>query len=161
MNLTADFPAPSLNLELDTFAKQIAELDDGISDVLTGFIPLPPVFVTSSFDATIPYTHYNAKMLVPCPKSIPGTEKILTTFSLSVWLTIGLVLLLTTAVFWCAGNGPYGLCVMRHTHIGHCPTVSTMFGQFYWVCLFHSSPHLLASGFYSFCTSVFVLLSAL
>jgi hypothetical protein len=48
----------------------------------------------------------NVKMLVPCPKAIPGPDKVLTTFSLSVWLTIGLVLLLTTALFWCAGNGP-------------------------------------------------------
>jgi hypothetical protein len=56
-------------------------------------------------------------MLVPCPKAIPGTEKLLTTFSLSVWLTIGLVLLLTTAVFWCAGNGPYrSVCNETHTY---------------------------------------------
>jgi len=34
-------------------------------------------------------------------------ENILTTFSLSVWLTIVLVLLLTTAVFWFISNGPY------------------------------------------------------
>jgi hypothetical protein len=46
-------------------------------------------------------------MLVPCPKPIPGMEKIVTTFSLSVWLTMGLVFLLTTAVFWCVANGPY------------------------------------------------------
>ena len=54
-------------------------------------------------------------MFVACPKAIPGTEKILTIFSLSVWLTIGLVLLLTTAVFWCAGNGPYR-SVYNETH---------------------------------------------
>jgi len=57
------------------------------------------------------------KMLVPCPKAIPGKEKLLTTFSLSVWLTIGLVLLLTTAVFWCASNGPYrSVCNETHTY---------------------------------------------
>ena len=56
-------------------------------------------------------------MLLPCPKAIPGTEKVLTTFSLSVWLTIGLVLLLTTAVFWCAGNVPYRYeCNKSHTY---------------------------------------------
>jgi len=115
MNLTTVFLAPSFNLELDTFVKQIAELDDGISDVVTGINPLLPVFVTSSFDATIPYKHANVKMLVPCPKAIPGTEKLFTTYSLSVWLTIGLVLLLTTAVFWCAGNGPYR-SVYNETH---------------------------------------------
>jgi len=117
MNLTTVFLAPSFNLEFDSFVKHIGELDDGISDVVTGIIPLLPVIVTSSFEATIPYIHANVKMLVPCPKAIPGTEKLFTTFSLSVWLTIGLVLLLTTAVFWCAGNGPYrSVCNKTHTY---------------------------------------------
>jgi len=71
--------------------------------------------VSSSFDTTIPYLHASVKTIVPCPKIISGTEKLLTTFSLSVWLTIGLVLLLTTAVFWCAGNGPYP-SVRNETH---------------------------------------------
>ena len=46
-------------------------------------------------------------MLFPWPKAIPGTEKILTTFSLFVWLSIVLVLLVTTVVFWCPVNGTY------------------------------------------------------
>jgi hypothetical protein len=117
MNLTTLFLAPSLNSEFDSFVKQSAELDDGISDVLTGCIPLLPLVVTSSFDATIPYIFVNMKMLVPCPKAILGTENVLTTFSLSVWLTIGLVLLLTTAVFWCASNGSYrSVCNETHTY---------------------------------------------
>ena len=117
MNLTTIYLPPSLNMELNSFVKEIAALEDDFSDVLTGTVPLVPVFVTSSFDATIPYTHVNFKMLVPCPKAIPGTERILKTFSLSVWLTIGLVLLLTTAVFWCAGNVPYrSVCNDTHTN---------------------------------------------
>jgi len=107
MNLTTIYLPPSLNMELDSFVKVVTDLEDDLSDVLTGIVLLTPLIVTSSFDATISYTHVNFKMLVPCPKAIPGTEKILKTFSLSVWLTIGLVLLLTTAVFWCAGNCPY------------------------------------------------------
>jgi hypothetical protein len=117
MNLTSLFLAPSLNLELSSYLKQIAELHDGKSDVLTGFIRLSPLVVTSSFEATIPYLHSILKMLVPCPKAIPGTENLLTIFSLSVWLAIGLVLLLTTAVFWCAFNGPYrSVCNKTHTY---------------------------------------------
>jgi hypothetical protein len=96
-----------LRLELETGIKMGAELEEGISDVIIGAVPMIPAGVLSSFEATIPYLHLDLKMLVPCPKPIPGTEKILSTFSLSVWLTIALVLLLTTAVFWCAGNGPY------------------------------------------------------
>ena len=47
----------------------------------------------------------------------------MTTVSLSVWLTTGLVLLLTSAVFWCAGNVPYR-SVYNGTHtyqsLSHC-----------------------------------------
>jgi len=123
MNLTTVFLIPSLNMELDSFVKEIDELDEGLSDVLTGVIPLIPLVLTSSFDATVPYTHTKVKMLVPCPKAIPGTEKLMTTFSLSVWLTMGLVLLLTAAVFWCAGNIPYrSVCNETHTYhsLSHC-----------------------------------------
>jgi len=123
MNLTALFPTPSLNLEVDSILKMFGDIEDDTSDVLTGQIPLVPVIFTSSFDATITYMHVNMKMLVPCPKAIPGTEKILTTFSLSVWLTTGLVLLLTTAVFWCAGKVPYrSVCNETHTYqsLSHC-----------------------------------------
>jgi ABC-type amino acid transport substrate-binding protein len=117
MNLTTVFLAPSLILDLNSFGKEKADLDDGISDVLTGIVPLSPSFVTAYYDATIPYTHVQLKILVPCPKAIPGTQKLITTFSMSVWLTMGLVLLLTTAVFRCAGNVPYRtVCNETHTY---------------------------------------------
>ena len=117
MNLTIIWLPPSLDLELDSFVKQFGDLDEGLSDVLTGFVPWAPIVVTSSFDATIAYEYINVQMFVPCPKAIPGTEKVLKTFSLSVWLTTGFVLLLTTAVFWCASNGPYrSVCNETHTY---------------------------------------------
>jgi len=112
-----------LNFDFYSFALVKADLSEGISDVLTGTIPLVPAYVTAKYDATIPFMHESMKMLVPCPKAIPGTQKLMTTFSLSVWLTMGLVLLLTTAIFWCAGNVPYrSVCNETHTHqsLSHC-----------------------------------------
>jgi hypothetical protein len=115
MNLTTVFLPPVLTVTNDLLEKQV-DLHENLSDVVTGFIPLPRVN-TSLFDATIPCIHYNKKRFVPCPKAIRGMENVLTNFSLSVWLTIGLVLLLTTAVFWCAGNGPYrSVCNETHTY---------------------------------------------
>jgi hypothetical protein len=123
MNLTTIFLASSLNMEMDSYVKEISALDEGFSDVLTGMVPLLPVVVTSSFDATIPYIHANMRMLVPCPKPTHGTEKLMTIFSLSVWLTMALVPLLTTAVFWCVVNVPYrSVCNETHTYqsLSHC-----------------------------------------
>ena len=57
INLTALFLPPSLNLELDSGAKQLVELEEDLSDVLIGTVPLLPLVVTSSFDATIPYIY--------------------------------------------------------------------------------------------------------
>jgi len=58
--------------------------------------------------------------------------KVLIIFSLSVYMTMGCVLLITTTEFSCAGNGPYQIvCNETHTHISHCHTVSTILG---WVC---------------------------
>jgi hypothetical protein len=107
MNLSTVFLPPSINMEMDSYVKWITELDEGLSDVLTGIVALVPLVLTSLFEATIPYSYENVKMFVPCPKAILGTQKLLTTFSLSVWLTMGLVLLPTTDVFWCAANVPY------------------------------------------------------
>jgi len=117
LNMTYVFLPPSVNIELDSYINSLNELNGGISEVFAGIIPLSPVVLMSYFDATIPYLPAIIKTIVPCPKSIPGTEKLLTTFSLSVWLTIGLVLLLTAAVFWCAGNGPNrSVCNEAHTY---------------------------------------------
>jgi len=117
MNMTYVFLPPSLNIEPESYAKSFTDLDDGISEILTGLIYLIPLVVTSDFETTIPYIYGNMKMFVPSPKAIPGTEKILTIFSMTVWLSIALVLLLTTAVFWCAGNGPYrSVCNETHTY---------------------------------------------
>jgi len=106
MNLTIIFLEPQQELILETCVKVIGEFEDGLSDVIVGIVPLLPVIVTTAFDPSIPYLYVQYKLFAPCPKTIPVTDKLLTTFSLSVWLTIGLVLLLTTAVFWCDGIGP-------------------------------------------------------
>jgi len=123
MNLTTVFLPPATGTAQDSYFKVLSDLQDDLSDVVTGRLPLLPIVLKSSYDATIPYTHTELKMLLPCPKPIPGTEKILTTFSLSVWLTMGLVLLLSTAVFWCVGIRTYR-SIFREAHtyrsLSHC-----------------------------------------
>jgi len=42
-------------MELDSFVKSTAELEECISDVLTGAVPLIVLAVTSSYDLTITY----------------------------------------------------------------------------------------------------------
>ncbi|XP_033611240.1 uncharacterized protein LOC117283066 [Cryptotermes secundus] len=123
MNLKTVFSPPSINLELESAITQLSDLQAGITDVLTGIIILSAAAVNPTYDATVTYTYGYVKMIVPCPKRIPGMEKIMTTFSLSVWLMMVLVLLLTAALFWWAGNGPYH-SVLKESHsyksVSHC-----------------------------------------
>jgi len=67
MNLTTIFLEPSLELSIDPYVKVIGDLEDGLSDVLVGTVPLMPVIVTSSFDPSIPYLHGQYKLFVPFP----------------------------------------------------------------------------------------------
>ena len=123
MNLTTVFLPPGISTEPGPYFKVLSDFEDGLSDVVTGTIPLLPIVLKSSYEASIPFARTEMKMLLPCPKPIPGAEKILTTFSLSVWLTMGLVLLLSTGVFWCVGRGSYR-SGFRETHtyrsLSHC-----------------------------------------
>ena len=75
MNPTIVFLAPSLNFYFGSGGKFSVELDEGLSDVLSGINPLLSIFVTSSFDATKPYTYANIKVLVPCPKLFQELER--------------------------------------------------------------------------------------
>ena len=131
MNLTTNIRAPSTDFSVDSYTKEFGDLNEGLSDVLTGLIPLISFVAMSSFYVKIPYDHVGIKMFVPCPKAFPGQEKVLTNFSLSVWLTIGLVLLLTAAGFRCASNDNYG-CVLYYTHT--CQSLSICFNNA-WVTL--------------------------
>jgi hypothetical protein len=75
MNLTTDFLSLSQNMSIYNFENGFGDLEDGLSDVLTGIIPLAPFVVTSTFDHTIAYLYDSFQLFVPCPKAIPGTEK--------------------------------------------------------------------------------------
>jgi hypothetical protein len=56
-------------MELDSYVKEDIELDEVLSDVLTGLLSLVPQILTNSFDVTIPHKHENVKIFVPCPKA--------------------------------------------------------------------------------------------
>jgi hypothetical protein len=77
LNLTACFLPPLVKLNLETGLKMFAEVGEGLSDVIIRAVPLMNLVVTSSFEATISYLHLDFKILVPCPKRIHRTEKIL------------------------------------------------------------------------------------
>jgi hypothetical protein len=106
MNLTVVFLEPSLEISKDAIIKQVAKLAAGISDVFVGIIPLVPLVVSGITEPSIPYFSGAIKWYVPCPKPISRVDRFLTVFAASVWLTMIIVFVLTSALFWFSANYP-------------------------------------------------------
>ena len=79
--LDSNFPCTITKYGIWFVCKATAELEEGISDVLIGNVPLVLLVVTSSYDVTIAYKHVNLKMFFSVSKSYSwngqGTDKFL------------------------------------------------------------------------------------
>jgi hypothetical protein len=106
MNLTVVFLQPSLECSFEAGMKEATMLTTGISDVLVGIIPLLPIIITGMTEPSIPYASSAIKWFVPCPKPISRVDRFLTVFDASVWLTMIIVFVLTSALFWFSAHYP-------------------------------------------------------
>jgi hypothetical protein len=104
MNLTVVFLQPPVSVSFEAATPAAMEITDGITDVLVGTVPLLPLTVSGMTEPSIPYIYDAIKWFVPCPKPISRFEKILTVFDGSVWLTVIIVFVLTSALFWLSAN---------------------------------------------------------
>jgi hypothetical protein len=69
-------------------------------------VPLLPIVVTGMTEPSIPYISGALKWFVPCPKPISRVDRSLTVFDASVWITMIIVFVLTSALFWFSSNYP-------------------------------------------------------
>jgi hypothetical protein len=106
MNMTVAFLPPLLDMSSESSWKAVDSLVNGSSDVIVGSVPMLPIVVTDEIEPSAPYIHDVVKWFVPCPRSFPRAEKIMTMYDASVWLTMTLVFILTSVVFWCSANFP-------------------------------------------------------
>lgn len=121
MNLTVVFLQPSLGISLETVMAEAENLITGISDILVGVIPLLPAVVSGMTEPSIPFISGAVKWFVPCPKPISRVEKFLTVFDSSVWLTMVIVFLLTSALFWFSANYPERMVEIESTNLQTIP----------------------------------------
>jgi len=160
----SSFHSPFLNIEIDFTLKFIFELDEGLSDLLTAIVPLTPInhCVVFIWRHNTLYT-FECQVACSLSKSYSWKKRIFWQLSrcLSVWLTKGLVLLLTTAVCWCADIVPYR-SVCNETHIYH--SLSNCFHNAWAVFVGVSVPQQPTNSsrrVFFLCTSVFLSLLAL
>ena len=104
MNMTVVFLQPSLELSFEAIMREATQLTDGIADVVVGTVPLLPITVSGMTEPSIPYISGAVKWFVPCPKPISRVDRFLTVFDASVWLTMIIVFVLTSALFWFSNN---------------------------------------------------------
>jgi hypothetical protein len=106
MNLTVVFLEPSLDISSNAIMTEVAKLTAVIADIFVGVFPLAPVVVSARPEPSIPYISGPIKWFVPCPKPISRVERFLTVFDASVWVTMIIVFVLTSALFWFSANYP-------------------------------------------------------
>jgi len=106
MNTTVLFIEPSLHISFEAYMSEASKITSGITDVVVGFVPLSPIIVSGMSEYSTPYYSSAVQWFVPCPKPISRVDRFLTVFDASVWLTMLIVFVLTSALFWLSANYP-------------------------------------------------------
>jgi len=106
MNLTVAFLQPSLEIPFKAGLTELTKLSAGISDVMVGIFSLLPIAFFGMSEPYIPYVSGDVRLFVPRPKPIARADRFLTVFDASVWLTMIIVFVLTSALFRFSANYP-------------------------------------------------------
>ncbi|KAJ9588956.1 hypothetical protein L9F63_017751 [Diploptera punctata] len=105
MNMTPYYQEPVIGANSEQLLQLIAMLILGHIDILTGIFPLVKPLIDFA-EPSAPMFIHAIEYLVPCPKRLMKTEKILTLFHLSSWIGMGLVFIFVSVLFWILSNYP-------------------------------------------------------
>lgn len=103
MNVTLVYLPPPTGTGVIWRMTCLSNLNFGSSDIVVGTIPLD-LNILQFAEPTTPHLQMAFRWFIPCPKPVSRVERILGIFTLPVWLNVILVLILTTAIFWCFSN---------------------------------------------------------
>jgi hypothetical protein len=116
LNFTLSFsPAPSNISVSERIIWCITKLVARLVDVALGRIPLD-VLGGHYADVTIPYIFDALQWYVPCSKPALRTDKVLEMFNSSVWISMAVVLVLTSLVFWRTSIGSASSVLESHSY---------------------------------------------
>ena len=121
MNKTVVCFPSTQDLSCKAATTEDTKLTTGIADVLVGIIPLLSITVSGMTEPSIPYVSSAIKWSVPCPKPISRVDRFLTVFAASVWLTMIIVFVLTSALFWFSANYPDRMFEIESTNLQTIP----------------------------------------
>jgi hypothetical protein len=104
MNLTVNFLRPNFISTPSKFLSEVQNIFKGLADIAIGVIPLNSLRHVSHLLYPVPYTTVEFRICVPCPTRVHRMDNIMSMFTLPVWLTLVLMIILMGAVFWCSEN---------------------------------------------------------
>jgi hypothetical protein len=104
MNFTMSFLPPVTDYTEDVFPTIFMKLLTGLTDIIVGLVPRSMYTEYPATKHTIPHTIAYFTMFTPCPSRMQKMSKVLSVFTLPVWLSLALAFVLTSAVFWCFEN---------------------------------------------------------
>ncbi|KAJ9589547.1 hypothetical protein L9F63_017235 [Diploptera punctata] len=104
-NFTTHFIVPTMGITSESYDLLYKQLLEGISDIGAGMLYysfLPRQIV----DISIPFSTDVIQFVVPCSNKISRTQRVLSIFTIWVWLTLFIFLIIFSILFWIAANGP-------------------------------------------------------
>lgn len=103
MNATLVYLPPPLGTSVIKRVTIFARLNFGLCDIVLSTIPID-LNLMEIAEATTPHLQTAFRWLIPCPAPVPRMERVLGIFTLPVWFSLLLVLILATAIMWCYSN---------------------------------------------------------
>ncbi|KAJ9592886.1 hypothetical protein L9F63_015464 [Diploptera punctata] len=103
MTLFYNSPPPSTFTHSDKHTMTLIDVVNGAADVTLSSYPLH-VLLHKMADPTFYYYFSYVKWFAPCPKPVPRSDKIISIFSISVWLSMSLVFVQISVVLWGMAN---------------------------------------------------------
>lgn len=123
------------------FARRItcfSNLNFGLSDIVIGTLPMD-LNIMEFAEPTTQHLITTFRWFVPCPAPVPRVERILGMFELPVWFSLILVVILTTAIFWCFSNSNFYFLEKRSPTYR---TLSQSLSDVWAICMSVSLPKL-------------------
>ena len=105
MNFTVKFVEPTVHIDTDSLTNQLVALQSGAVDIMAGAVPLV-IPLIDFIDLSIPVLFDSILYLIPCPRALAKMDEIMTLFTLSTWMCMGVVLILVSSLMWIFSNIP-------------------------------------------------------
>ncbi|KAJ9580345.1 hypothetical protein L9F63_003980 [Diploptera punctata] len=105
MNFTLYYLEPIIELDINSFLELFSMVTNAETDIIGGCFPIANP-LDSMTDLSFPIFVDTMKFIVPCPKPLTKTHKVLTLFSLSTWISMGIVFIVVSFLFWSLSKYP-------------------------------------------------------